>query len=152
MSAIDKLVSNLKQINVEVQSKVLSTNIRKGITLFGVEGSMPDNCRTFATIEEMNAYTTAIEDDYAIVYGTTYVGTYRYDAGEWVQIGDSSDEQKIMDVLNQILLPVEQYEGNGGTDEEISAILDKVLNGPPVEPEPEPEEGENPDEIILPEE
>lgn len=130
MSALDDLIVNLNTIYTEIQNNAIPENIRKGTSLFGIEGVLPANCRTFATIEERDSYTDAIEDDYAIVYGTTYVGTYRYDAGEWVQIGDSSDEQKIMDVLNQILLPVEQYEGNGGTDEEITAVLDEILNGP----------------------
>jgi hypothetical protein len=134
MSALDTLISNLTQIQNEVSSKILPENIRQGVTIFSVEGILPSNCRTFATIAEMEAWDTAIEDDYAIVYGTTYIGTYRYDDKQWVQIGDSSDEQRIMDILNRILLPEEQYEGNGGTDEEISAVLDEVLNGPQTEP------------------
>lgn len=141
MSTLDILINNLEAIYVEITSKIIPENFKKGAKIFSIEGTLPTNCRTFSTIEERDAYTDAIEDDFAIVYGTTYVGTYRYDAGEWIQIGDSTDEQKVMDVLNQILLPVEQYEGNGGTDEEISVVLDEVLNGPPVEPEPEPDEG-----------
>lgn len=135
MSALDTLIVNLDAIHTEIQTKILPQNIRKGMTIFGMPGSLPTNCRTFSTVEEMEAHTDAVEDDFAIVYGTTYIGTYRYDSKQWVQIGDSSDEQRIMDILNEVLLPIEQMEGAGGTDEEISAVLDEVLNGPPVEPE-----------------
>lgn len=127
MSALDTLITNLQRIHQETMDKILPENIKTGITIFGVSGTVPTNCKTFSTIEEMAAYEGALEDDYAIVYGTTYIGTFRYDSGTWNQIGDSSDEQKIMDVLNQVMLPVEQYEGNGGTDEEINAVLDNIL-------------------------
>lgn len=126
MSALDTLISNLQIIHNETMNKLLPENIKQGITIFGVEGTVPVNCKTYSTIEEM-LNSTATEDDYAIVYGTTYIGTFRYDGGTWTQIGDSSDEQKIMDVLNKVMTPVEQYEGNGGTDEEINAVLDNIL-------------------------
>lgn len=126
MSALDTLVTNLQRIHQETMDKILSENIKEGITIFGVQGTVKTNCRTYSTVEEM-VNSEAIEDDYAIVYGTTYVGTYRYDNGTWTQIGDSSDEQKIMDVLNMVMLPIEQYEGNGGTDEEINTVLDNIL-------------------------
>lgn len=135
MSALDTLISNLLTIHTEVLEKVIPENIKSGVVIFGKAGILPTNCRTFSTIEEMTAFNDAIEDDYAIVYGTTYVGTYRYDSKQWVQIGDSSDEQRIMDILNEVLLPIEQMEGNGGTDEEINAVLDEILNGKPVEPD-----------------
>lgn len=127
MSALDTLVTNLQRIHQETMEKILPGNIKEGITIFGVQGTVKTNCKTFSTIEEMVACEEVVEDDYAIVYGTTYIGTYRYDNGTWTQIGDSSDEQKIMDVLNMVMLPVEQYEGNGGTDEEINTVLDNIL-------------------------
>lgn len=81
----------------------------------------------FATIEEMEAYENPSEDQYAIVYGTTYIGTYRYDNNNWIQIGDSTQEQEIMDVLNDVINTTDQYEGKGGTDEQINSVLDDIL-------------------------
>ena len=127
MSALDTLVTNLQTIHTEVINKITASNIKSGVTIFGVTGTLPVNVKTFATTTEMNAYQGAIEDDFAIVYGTTYIGTYRYDGGSWTQIGDSTQEQEIMDTLNEVLLPVEQYEGNGGTDAQIDAVLDDIL-------------------------
>lgn len=129
MGMLDTLIANLQQIHQVTLNKLTPENIRKGVTIFNVVGNLPDNCKTFSTLEEMNNATNVKEDDYAIVYGTTYIGTYRYDSGTWNQIGDSSDEQKIMDILNAVLLPMEQYEGNGGTDEEINLVFDEILGG-----------------------
>lgn len=88
-----------------------------------------DTIVTFATVEEMNKHTEFKEDTYAIVYGTSYVGTYRLDNGSWTQIGDSTQEQQIMDILNTISGTAEQYEGNGGTDTEINTVLDNIIGG-----------------------
>lgn len=129
MSMLDTLILNLEKIQTEMNTKIIPNNIREGVTLFNVIGKLKANCSTYSTIDEMLTSTGHIEDDYAIVYGTTYIGTYRYDGGTWSQIGDSSDEQKIMDVLNEVLAPLEQYEGNGGTDDEINLVLDEILGG-----------------------
>lgn len=84
---------------------------------------------TFATLEEMNANTNYPENTFAIVYGTTYLGTFRLDNGAWTQIGDSTEEQIIMDSLNEITGTTDEYEGTGGTDEEISTVLNQVIGG-----------------------
>lgn len=117
--------STIRAVTSSIDSDIKSTNIKRGVDILGVSGVLA-NCITFATVEEMNSY-VGEEDMYAIVYGTTYVGTYRYDNGSWTQIGDSSQEQQIMDVLNEITETTDQYEGVGGTDEEINLVLDSIL-------------------------
>lgn len=117
--------STIRAVTSSIDSDIKSTNIKRGVDILGVSGLLA-NCITFATVEEMNNY-TGEEDMYAIVYGTTYVGTYRYDNGSWTQIGDSSQEQQIMDVLNEIIETTDQYEGVGGTDEEVNLVLDNIL-------------------------
>ena len=84
---------------------------------------------TFSTVEEMHEHTDLAEDTFAIVYGTSYIGTYRLDNGTWTQIGDSTEEQQIMNVLNDVVASTEQYEGTGGTDEEINEVFDNILGG-----------------------
>lgn len=111
---------------IEGDSNLISSSIRADKSIFGIVGSAPI---TFATIEELEANTNFPEDTFAIVYGTSYVGTYRLDNGTWTQIGDSSQNQQIMDVLNDVANSTDQYEGNGGTDEEISAKLDLIIYG-----------------------
>lgn len=127
MSALDTLITNLQAIHTETINKIIPENIKGGVTIFGVTGTIPNTLFTYSTVLEMNISTGHQEDDFAIVYGTTYAGTYRYDGGAWTQIGDSTQEQEIMDALNGTLPPVEQYEGAGGTDVQISAVLDDIL-------------------------
>lgn len=115
-------------------SSAVAEDIIRGKTAYinggKVVGTLYVKCRTFATIEEMEAQSDVLDEDtYGVVYGTTYVGTYRLDNGTWTQIGDSTQEQQIMDVLNEIADTTDQYEGTGGTDEEISAVLDQILEG-----------------------
>lgn len=105
-------------------SNLISSSIRADKSIFGIVGSAPI---TFATIEELEANTNFPEDTFAIVYGTSYVGTYRLDKGSWTQIGDSSQNQQIMDVLNDVANSTDQYEGNGGTDEEINKVIEKIM-------------------------
>lgn len=115
---------------IQGDSNLISSNIRADKTIFGITGSAPI---TFSTIEEMNSHTDFPEDTYCIVYGTTYYGTYRLDNGAWTQIGDSTEDQQIMDVLNEIADTTDQFEGVGGTDEKISEVLDEILGNGGIE-------------------
>ena len=103
--------------------------IAAGNTILGVEGTAPV---TFATVEEMNSNTTYPENTFAIVYGTEYIGTYKLDNGVWTQIGDATDGAEMMKILNETDGDILEYEGNGGTDEEINAVLEDILTNPNV--------------------
>lgn len=82
----------------------------------------------FSSEDEMNKNKNFPENSYAIVYGTSYVGTYRLNSNkEWIQIGKPSDGQEIMDVLNVIDNETELYDGYGGTKEEIMTVLNKIF-------------------------
>lgn len=107
-------------------ANLVSHNIKAGSSIFGVTGTAPI---TFASLNDMYNNTSLPEDTFAIVYGTTYVGTYRLDNGVWTQIGDSSQEQQIMDALNSVSNSTDQYEGNGGTDDDILGILNRIIEG-----------------------
>ncbi len=100
-----------------------------GIKVTGI-GAM-----TFATVTEMNAVTNVPEDTLAIVYGTDYVGTYRFDNGSWTEIGSKSVEQQSMDNLNALDGSTDQYEGLGGTEEEVNEVLDEIIEGSQEESE-----------------
>lgn len=121
-----ELEAKLRRILDEKNNYIIPSNIRATVTVLGITGQAPT---TFSTIEEMNEHTDLPEDTYAIVYGTTYLGTYRLDKGVWTQIGDSSQGQQIMDALNEVTATSDQYEGDGGTDEEINEVLNTILGG-----------------------
>lgn len=126
---MDELLVKLEQIKTE-RNKLSPSAIKEGLTVFGITGTLQYMVKTFATMEEMNnAASTLPEDTIGVVYGITYGGTYRLDNGSWTQIGDSTDEQKIMNVLNEIDGKGDQYEDVGGTDEEINVVLDNIIGG-----------------------
>lgn len=117
-----------------------SDQIVKGNTVLDVEGTYQPSAVTFATVEEMNNNTTYPENTLAVVYGTEYVGTYKLDSGVWTQIGDRNDGAEMMKILNETDNNILEYEGNGGTDDEINAVLEDILTNPNTS-----EEGFNPE-------
>lgn len=125
---MDEVLSRLKDIKTE-RDKLSPEVLKEGLTVFGITGTLQGTARTFSTISEMEQHSDLPEDTFAIVYGTSYIGTYRLDNGNWTQIGDSTQEQQIMDVLNDIDGTTDQYEGVGGTDEEISDVLNQIKGG-----------------------
>lgn len=89
----------------------------------------PAKAVTFATVEEMNAHTDLSENTFAIVYGTSYIGTYKLDSGVWTQIGDTTEEVEIFDDLATTMGYTDEYEGIGATDEELNVVLDEIIGG-----------------------
>lgn len=87
MGDIDVEDYTLKQRLLDLQDyinqNIVPANIRADKTIFDVTGTAPV---TFSTIEEMNEHTNLVEDTFAIVYGTSYIGTYRLNNGAWTQI------------------------------------------------------------------
>lgn len=124
---LNDLIANLNEIHLEIFNNVRPEKLIQGVTLFGVTGTYPTNCKTYSSVSEMYADTSVREDNIGVVYGTDYEGTYRYDNGSWTHIGDVSDGIKIMDVLNEILVTSDIYEGNGATDEELTLIFNEIL-------------------------
>lgn len=68
----NKLQTNLDNILADKHANLLPENLRKGVTLLGVEGTLEPSLGTgvklFKTQEEMQADTTAKEGDLAVVY------------------------------------------------------------------------------------
>lgn len=115
------------KLTVHGDTDLKSENIVFTTNIFGYWGKAP---AVFSTVEEMEQWgITAPENTFAIVYGTTYVGTYRRDNGQWTQVGDASEGQQIMDTLNKVANTLAEYEGNGGTDEEINTVLNNIMGG-----------------------
>ena len=70
------LKENMEAIKLEKDTKILPENLRAGITAFGVEGILQEGStdipvKLFKTEEEMQADTSAKQDDLAIVCGST---------------------------------------------------------------------------------
>lgn len=125
---MNELLVRLKEINSE-RNKLSPAVIKEGLTVFGITGTLQYMVKTFATMDEMNSHTDLPENTIGVVYGITYGGTYRLDNGEWTQIGDSTDEQNIMNVLNLVDGKADEFTDVGGTDEEINTVLDEILTG-----------------------
>lgn len=93
-----ELIDSLNMITTEKATKILPENIKKGVQIFNVTGTLEPNAsivegvKLFKTIEEMNEHTDLAEDTFAIVYGTSYIGTYRLNNGAWTQIGNSTEK------------------------------------------------------------
>ena len=66
---IDTLNDNLQTIYNELMTKLIPENLRSGVNLLNVTGTLEEGgVKLFKTIEEMRADTTAKEGDLAIVY------------------------------------------------------------------------------------
>ena len=110
---------------------VTGDKIVKGNTILGVEGTVltgNDYPQLYTSIEAMNADTTRLDGTFAIVYGTTYDGTFICSSGVWEQIGQPTET---VETYNSLSLVNESeatyYEGMGATEEEIVTVLDEVL-------------------------
>ena len=66
-----ELRENLDRIEQEKIEKIIPENIKKGVNIFNVEGSLDGGIKQFSNIEEMNQSTENKEGDLAIVYGIT---------------------------------------------------------------------------------
>lgn len=137
----NKVIASITASKVASAIGLTANKIQAGNTILGINGTAPV---TFATIEEMNNNTAYPENTFAIVYGTEYVGTYKLDNGVWTQIGEATDNSEMMRILNETDGDILEYEGNGGTDEEINAVLEDILTNPNIESEIGPEENEVP--------
>lgn len=111
--------------------KITGDKIVKGNTVLGVEGTALTGDhypQLYTSIEAMSADTTKPDGTFAIVYGTTYDGTFICSSGVWEQIGQPTET---VETYNSLSLMDEDeatyYEGMGGTEEEIVTVLDKVL-------------------------
>lgn len=129
---MNEVQENLDEILKEKITKLIPENIKQGVTILGVRGTLKEgtgvsNVLVFPTKEEMEADTEEAEDTVAIVYDSvSYTGTYRVDNGVWTEIGLSVDGQAIMNILNEVESIRSQYEGWGGTEEEVGSILDEI--------------------------
>lgn len=63
-----RLEENLNNILEQVEANLLPENLKKGVSLLGVEGTLDEGVKLFRTIDDMHGDTSAKEDDLAIVY------------------------------------------------------------------------------------
>lgn len=120
------LETKLNRILQEKTEKIIPENFRAGIQLFDIIGSAPT---IFNTKEEME-YTLNLPDrTFAIVYNTSFEGLFRFINGAWIEYGVPSDGVLAMNALNEVMRTNEEYEGLGGTEEEVETVLDTIMNG-----------------------
>lgn len=68
MSNNTELEQLLNKIKTEKDTKIIPENIKKGVTIFNVQGAAEGGVKQFSTVEEMNSSTGNTEGDLAIVY------------------------------------------------------------------------------------
>ena len=120
------LETKLNRILQEKTEKIIPENFRAGIQLFDIVGSAPT---VFNTKEEMEASLDLPDRTFAIIFDNTFEGLYRLINGGWVEFGVPADGVLAMNALNEVMRTNEEYEGLGGTEEEVEAILDNIMNG-----------------------
>ena len=120
------LETKLNRILREKNEKIIPENFKAGIQLFDIIGSAPT---IFNTKEEIEASLDLPDRTFAIVYNTSFEGLFRFINGAWIEYGVPSEGVLSMNALNQVLRTNEEYEGLGGTEEEVEAILDNIMNG-----------------------
>jgi len=136
--AIEELTVTVSIPVVSLQTKSYTFNTNQTIELLpdtGYSGfssvnmtiNVPAGATIYSSVSAMNSATGVLEDSLAVVYGTDYVGTYRYDNSSWTEIGGPSSGQQTMDNLNTTMNTSDQYEGYGGTENQILSVMNDIL-------------------------
>ena len=128
------LESKLNLILEEKVNKVKPGNIRKGIKIFNVTGTVEGgDVVLFETVTEMNQHAQDYNDGvYAVVASTNFEGAYKLINSVWVMVGEPCEELSAFNDLTEVVGEEElEYEGLGGTEAEIEDILTEVIEGSP---------------------
>lgn len=123
-SSIKELEKALELIKEEKEEKIISENIRAGISILGIEGTLPT---IFETEEEMLAHVDYPENTLALLYNDNLNGVYILVNKEWVKIGEPTEEVLAMINLNNVNGTNDTYTGLGDTVENINSDLDEIL-------------------------
>ena len=109
-----------------------ATDIMSGMTAY-VNGSKItgtiDNRRVVYkvnTYEERDALTPQV-NDMCVMWNNEYLGSFLFTNNSWLEMSISEEGTELNEALNEIFGDDEPYEGMGGTDEEIEAVLDEIL-------------------------
>lgn len=105
-------------------------NIREGVTILGVEGTVHEGAQgvvLYSTIAEMEEDTSQDEGTYGVVAGVNFEGVYKYIDSAWVIVGDPVEALQAFNELANVVGDNIEYEGLGGTEEEITEILEDVI-------------------------
>lgn len=84
----------------------------------------------FASVEEMEETTSADDGTLAIVSNDDeYIGSYIFENGTWSKLEVNQTYEETMNILDDVLGESDEYEGLGGTEQEIENIMDEILEG-----------------------
>lgn len=126
------LQDGLDQIKLQKDTYIIPSNIKKNVTVFGVTGTLEEGAQgvaLYSSVAAMEADTTQAEGTYGVVADTNFEGVYKYTNGDWIAVGDPIEALQAFNELGNVLGSEEEYEGLGGTEEEIEGILEEVING-----------------------
>ena len=118
-------------VTAAIDSNIVAENIREGIEILGVEGTVQEGAQgvvLYSSTAEMEEDTSQDEGTYGVVAGTNFEGVYKYTDSAWVIVGDPVEALVAFNELAEVLGDSsEEYEGLGGTEEEITEILEDVI-------------------------
>jgi hypothetical protein len=101
-----------------------------GFSSVGITVQVPTGAQgvmLYETIQAMQADTTQSEGTYGVVAGTNFEGVYKYVNNNWEQVGDPIEALQAFNELADVVGDDIEYEGLGGTEEEITEILEDVI-------------------------
>ena len=117
-------------VTAAIDSNIVAENIREGVEILGVEGTVHEGAQgvvLYSTIAEMEEDTSQDEGTYGVVAGTNFEGVYKYTDSAWVIVGDPVEALVAFNELADVVGDDIEYEGLGGTEEEITEILEDVI-------------------------
>lgn len=123
-SSIKELEKALELIKEEKETKILSENIRAGVSILGIDGTLPT---IFETEEEMQLHIDYPDQTLALLYNSNLNGVYILVNKQWIKIGEPTEEVLAMIDLNNVNGTNDTYTGLGDTIENINKDLDDIL-------------------------
>ena len=123
----------LNQIKAEKDTKILPENLKKDIEAFGVTGTYEGPIMQYSSVQEMNQHTDLDDGTYALIINSTnsnLEAVYKLVDSTWILVGNPTEAlQTFVDLADVMGGAEPEYEGLGGTEEEIIEILEEVING-----------------------
>lgn len=123
-ASLNNLEDRVTTIVNELNEKLLSENIRAGVTILEVAGTLPT---IFETEEEMLNHIDYPDNTIALLYDSNLLGVYILSNKEWIKIGEPTEEVLAMIDLNNVNGTNDTYTGLGDTVENINSDLDEIL-------------------------
>ena len=113
-------------LNQEVKVRWFNNSNNKSVTITSIDGSETVDLSTTlgaGTNTELDIQASTLHDIMSLINDTELT----YAVWESAPEPEPEDASEAYDVLNEVLGDTDEYEGMGGTEEEVEAVLDEIL-------------------------